>query len=349
MRLQTIARVKSALIRTDRLSSSAHQYARKTGLEIKISQGIYLSRSFLLSAKDHWHMQELVSAARIIATHIRMGDIVFCKDSALFLYGIQAKQPCPDVYVRSDHAYGRHLNFPAVRLDGELILPSGKVRMCHATLTHSERKTVGGMECVGPVQLLVECTSFRNTRDALASASSLLSALVRDPLLGGGRGKEGAEALRAEAFRGVEGREGFPGRRRSGRIIEAASLDCDSLAEAYLVALLHEEKIYGWKQQYEVRTSSGVRFIDCAFPDKGIGIEIEGKVKDSLFLRSATDGHVAYYNRAAELSLLGWRVIPIPAADVLYSGDKAAETIALALKQAKEPSFLPYVLNPEHY
>lgn len=324
--------VRNALILTDRGNSDAHKYARDQGLEIKISRGVYLPRDFLRSAGKRWETRSLVYAARVLAAHQRMSDIVFCKETALFLYGIQATTMCPDVFVRSNHAYGRHLDFPAVFLDGEVVLPAGKVRMCHSALTHSERQVTDGLACVGLVQLLVECSTFSSARDALASASAVLSAIVRHPLTRDVDGREGAERVRGEALRGIAVREGFPRRKRAQRIVEAASADCDSLAEAYLVALLNEEGIFGWKQQYEVRTQQGKRLIDCAFPEHRIAIEIEGKVKDSLFSRSTSEGHRAYYNRVAELAVLGWTVVPIPASDVLYFPHKAGQTLSCALR-----------------
>lgn len=334
MRQELQAAVHKRLIFTDGLSSKHHYYARRQGAQVKISRGVYLTVDVFQEAQTWWEKQEIVAYVRILAAQRRMKEVVFCKESALFLYGIQQGRISPHVFVRSGHAYGQHLDFPAVSVENTLILPAGKVRLCHSALTHSEKQEIGGLTCVGLTQLLVECATFRSTREALALASALLSAVVRYPLTRDADGRVGAERIRGEALRGIGLREGFPRRRRAQRIVEAASADCDSIAEAYLVALLHEQGFYGWKQQYEVQTHRGKRLIDCAFPEQKIAIEIEGKVKDSLFDRSTSDGHMAYYKRAAEISLIGWVVVPIPATDVLYYPGSAAQTLSSALQMA---------------
>lgn len=328
MNQNLIEQVRSVLIFTDRKTSGAYRSALAKGKIVKISRGAYLPSSTLEFAEGYWLRQEIVAIARVLAVFRRMGEGLFCRETALLLYGIQQFRIPVDVYLRSGHAYGNHMDFPEVRLKGTLILGAGKVRISHAMPTHSEQVMVGGIPCVGLVQLLVECSTFRSTRDAVAAASSLLSAIVRRPSTREADGRGSAESVRSEALRGIVSRDGFPRRRRSQRIVEAASKECDSIAEAYMVALLHEAQIYGWKQQYEVQTYAGKRLLDFAFPDHKIAIEIEGKIKDSLFSRSATDGHVAYYNRTAELALLGWMVVPVPASDVLYYPEKVMQTVA---------------------
>lgn len=327
MNARLIELVTENLVMTNRSTSDRSKYLRACGKHIRISRGVYVPRGLFTSHLTYWQKQEIVAIARILATMNRMKDVVFCKDTALFLHGIPQKKISPNVYVRSAHAYGKHLVFPEVWIGNECILPEGKLLVSHAVPTHSEPCYVSDIPCVSLVQLLVECVAFKGDEEALASTSALLSSLARQGGMPREIGEAEVEKIRGQALLGVKTKEGFRGRQRAARIIEGASTKCDSIAEAYFVAMLVDQGISGWMQQYEVRTPSGWRFIDFAFPEMRVAIEIEGKVKDEIVGRATIEGHVAYYNRAAELSTLGWRVIPIPATDVLFNPLKARHTL----------------------
>lgn len=329
--LSLVEKIQGQIVWGNRAASNRNRYARNNGRLIKISHAVYLSRAVFTPDLSFWEMQSMVAIARILATVRRMEDIVFCKDTALFLHGVPQKIIPTNVYVRSDLAYGKHVQFPAVWIGEQCVLPAGKVRVSHATLTHHEECYASELPCVSLVQALVDCVVFKGDEEALASASALLSFVARRRGVPREYAEAEAEKIRGQALLGVKTREGLRGRQRTARLIEAASAKCDSVAEAYAVALLHEQGIVGWTQQHEVRTASGWRFIDFAFSEQRLAVEIEGKVKDEIVGRSTSEGHIAYYNRAAELSAMGWRVIPIPASDVLYNPMKARHTLLQAL------------------
>ena len=78
-------------------------------------------------------------------------------------------------------------------------------------------------------------------------------------------------------------------------------------SERRLHQLLRRAAITGWVPQYEVRVPSGVAFIDIAFPERQLAVEVDGRRyhdDDSDRFDSDRQPH-------NELVALGWRVIRV--------------------------------------
>jgi very-short-patch-repair endonuclease len=78
-------------------------------------------------------------------------------------------------------------------------------------------------------------------------------------------------------------------------------------SERRLHQLLRRAAITGWVPQYEVRLPSGVAFIDIAFPEPQLAVEVDGR-------RHHDDGSDRFDSdrqRHNELVAMGWRVIRV--------------------------------------
>jgi very-short-patch-repair endonuclease len=78
-------------------------------------------------------------------------------------------------------------------------------------------------------------------------------------------------------------------------------------SERLLHRLLKRAAITGWVPQYRVRIASGFAYIDVAFPERMLAVEVEGR----LFHDERSDRFESDRRRSNELTALGWRVLRV--------------------------------------
>lgn len=118
-----------------------------------------------------------------------------------------------------------------------------------------------------------------------------------------GRGRQALQLM----WQAVESSPDRPGNALRRKVLRSSRDRPWSEAERLVHQQLRDAGITGWRTNHEVRTSNGrVYFLDVAFPEEGIDLEVEGY--------SVHGGPAAHYNdcgRQNDLVLDGWRPLRV--------------------------------------
>jgi very-short-patch-repair endonuclease len=98
-------------------------------------------------------------------------------------------------------------------------------------------------------------------------------------------------------------------------------------SEAALHRILRRAGVTGWEPQHRVRLPTGVAYLDLAFPDQRLVLEVDGK----LFHDRLSDAFESDRARQNELILAGWRVLRFTWRMVNDDPDGVADRIRRAL------------------
>ncbi len=131
----------------------------------------------------------------------------------------------------------------------------------------------------------------------------------------GGRARE--SEIKADWLR-VAGEIGrAPGAARARRVIGAADAGCESIAEGVLTWFLRAHGIRPWRTQVPTSVGSRVLYPDVRIDDAGVALECEGQKKLGTDGREVARNAHALMRRSNELGAAGWRVVFLPAAEIL--------------------------------
>jgi very-short-patch-repair endonuclease len=187
-------------------------------------------------------------------------------------------------------------------------IPGPQPQTIHVTTGRALRRAASGVtvhrtaltaDCITTFDGLPLTNRITTTIDLLRSESGVRA---RDLLDYSVRlGTIDADTL-LDAVRREPGRAGNTALRKLVAGIEPGA---DAESERILHRLLRRAGITGWVPQYRVRLASGFAFIDIAFPDQRLAIEVDGRRphgKDAEQFESDR-------TRQNELIAAGWRVL----------------------------------------
>lgn len=134
--------------------------------------------------------------------------------------------------------------------------------------------------------------------------------------------------------------ERWPGTLAQGLVLQLADGRCESIGEARTLHLMYRQGLPKAEPQYAIEDESGrvVAYVDFAWPELGVFLEFDGKIKYQKLLRdgeSPTDVVLREKKREELICrLTGWRCIRITWAD-LYRPERTAAVIRSVLFPAR--------------
>jgi very-short-patch-repair endonuclease len=109
----------------------------------------------------------------------------------------------------------------------------------------------------------------------------------------------------SELAEAVDDGRGLAGNAQPRRLVGGAEPGADAESERVLHRILKRAGLTGWVPQYRIRLADGVAYVDAAFPEQRVVIEIDGcRNHDAKSGRFESDR-----TRQNELIALGWRVL----------------------------------------
>lgn len=331
MRVHDLTRVFMGLHLTSRNKRRASSQSGKKNGTLKIARGVYLEADLLAECSDRWQQRAYVLLARILAAHaLAQGNIIFGHYTAMFLNDVPMRFFQTDVWARMERGDGTTLHFPEVIFRGEQILPAGKVRLLSGAQIDEPTK-LGLVRVSGYQQLLLEM-AVPDDFEALVCASSILSTFVEQRTNGREKRVEIAADLRERACAKIRAHQWIRQPKKALRMIEMASGQCESGAEAAMYAILRtslpkecSERVI---QQKEIVSRGRRFFLDFALPHLKIGFEVEGLGKNVQRGLNEQEAHQAFCERNLYISGEGWDIYPFAAKECLYQPDKVKNTVS---------------------
>lgn len=332
--------VSRQLVPTQRESYPSLRKRIESGQLIKIARGWYLPREAIEQWTHLWEKHAVVMAARIIVTARQLGqNLSFTADSALLISGLAQYRASSDVHARIDQALPRsRLSFPAVQMDGRVIVQAGKLRLRQGMASQRQLDVTTGLRVADLSTVVADIARGPDPVKALAEVSILIHEVVKDMPRGDPQGAIRSEAFKEECLMAVARTPRCSNNLRARHIITTADPRCESIAEGAFLAFLYQQGCKPWEQQLEIRTSAGRFFADFAIPELKLIIEIEGYSKHVTNGGSAQKGHQAFVDRASQLLQAGWRPIALTAREVLFQPDSVASKLRAHIPEA----FIPH-------
>ncbi|HCB03813.1 MAG TPA: hypothetical protein DEQ43_06125 [Nocardioides bacterium] len=183
-------------------------------------------------------------------------------------------------------------------------------------LTH-----LNGVTVTSPTRTALDCTTVMDVEHGLVVVNDLLhrKLTTKEALM------EGQEYM---AF--------WPGSLQQGLVLQLADARCGgSVGEGRTLYMIFEQGLPLPEPQYPIRDRSGeiVAYVDFAWPDLGVFLEFDGKIKYQELLRegeSPTDVVIRERNRERKICrLTGWECIRIVWADLRHPERTAAHIRAV--------------------
>ncbi|GAA1937928.1 type IV toxin-antitoxin system AbiEi family antitoxin domain-containing protein [Nocardioides marmoribigeumensis] len=271
------------------MSDAALKRAVRSGELVKVRHGAYVAGELWATADQR--ERHVVTARAIHRTH---GErIAFSHHTAAVLHGLDLwKVGLGEVHLtRADGKHGRHA--------GDLIHHQG-------ALPASEIQVIRGLPVVGPARAAVESASLLSVEQGLVTVDSVLRL--------GLCGIEEVEERRAAT-------EHWPDSLGLQVVVSLADARHASVGEDRTAHLLWRANLPRPDPQYEV-WEGGVLLgiVDFAWPELGVILEFDGKVKYEKHLRpgeSAADAVVREKKREDRIrEATGWIVIRVTWADL---------------------------------
>lgn len=182
-----------------------------------------------------------------------------------------------------------------------------------------------GLEVMSPTRMALEVTTVADVEASLCVVSHLLR-----------EGMTTMEGLRAR----YESMQHWPDTLHTDLVLRLADGRFESVGECRAYYLCFREGLPMPEPQYEIRDETGrvVHRVDFAWPDLGVFLEFDGKVKYEKLLREgqrASDVVLAEKRREDEIRrLTGWRCIRLTWADLADPARTAAKIRALLVERA---------------
>nr|NLI49130.1 DUF559 domain-containing protein [Propionibacterium sp.] len=166
------------------------------------------------------------------------------------------------------------------------------------------------------------------SRDGVRFASMALTALHLARQLGGGPLDE---ALRsgvrlADLWEALEQCPGSPGNSRVRQLLADSRDEPWSEAERAAHRALRAARVRGWVANQPLLLAGRRRYLDLAFPQQRVAVEIDGRG-----FHCTWDQRVADMARDRELAAAGWRVLRFPAALVFAEPDRFVREVMAAV------------------
>ncbi len=176
-----------------------------------------------------------------------------------------------------------------------------------------------GISVTSPTRTALDCACLLDVERALVVVSDLLH-----------RGLTSVEHLQAmEKFMSQ-----WPGSLSIRLVLNLVDARCESVGERRFLYLAWKQGLPRPDAQHEVTDEAGQRYrLDFAWPEQGVWLEFDGRVKYEKFLKegeSVTDAVLREKRREEEIArLTGWRCIRITWADLEHPERTAGKIRAL--------------------
>jgi very-short-patch-repair endonuclease len=187
-------------------------------------------------------------------------------------------------------------------------LPVAASRSIHLTVAPAVRPTAAGI-LLHRVTLMPGSITTIGDLPVTRRSATVLDLLRSEPLLSARNLLDRAvqqgwiDARRLEAA--LVDQPSRTGNRQLRRLIVAIEPGADAESERVLHRLLRQAGLTGWVAQYRVRLPSGLAFVDVAFPEHRLAIEVDGR----RYHDANSDAFERDRSRQNELHACGWRVL----------------------------------------
>lgn len=194
------------------------------------------------------------------------------------------------------------------RRDGRTGRAEAGVRQHRGRLLAGDETTVRATPTTSPTRTALELTTVLGVEPALVQVNDLLH-----------RGLTTAEQLSARYENGMEH---WPSSLRTDLVLRLADSRIESVAESRFVHLAWRQHLPAPQPQVEVADANGVvrARVDFAWPEHGVFLEVDGRVKYQKLLRPGQDvvDVVLREKKREELvcRLTGWRCLRVVWADL---------------------------------
>ncbi len=211
------------------------------------------------------------------------------------------------------------------RVDGRIGRPEAGVRQHRGTIDLGDVIRRNGVPVMSPTRVALEVTTMTDVEHGLVVVDDLLH-----------RGLTTQSQL-AERYSGMTF---WPHSLATDLVLRLADPRIETVGEARSYHLCFSQHLPMPQPQFEIRDSSGqvIHRVDFAWPELGVFMEFDGKVKYEKFLRPgerASDVVVREKKREERICrLMGWRCIRIVWADL----DRPAATAAMIRDALFPPS-----------
>lgn len=181
-----------------------------------------------------------------------------------------------------------------------------------------------GLEVMSPVRLALEVTTMASTEAGLVVVNHFLNC---------------GAATQEELLERYQVMEQWPNTLRTGLVLHRSDPRAESVGESRTLHLIHDAGLPLPELQYPILDANGreVARVDFAWPELGVFLEFDGKVKYEKLLKPgqrASDVVIAEKRRERLICrLTGWRCIRIDWSDLA----RPAATIALIRRELTAP------------
>jgi very-short-patch-repair endonuclease len=244
-------------------------------------------------------------------TENEVRGLVRRRDLSCLLPGVYAPRPVPDSFLQRAWAAvlwsGGVLSHRSAAVPWELAVPrtpaieisvahSWRRRVPHGVRLHRLVRGVDGVTESAGLPLTDRVTTIVELlrSERIGIATSLLDRSLQRGWLGP-----------ADLTQAIVAGRCRPGNRQLRELIDSVEPGADAESERILHRLLRRAGLTSWVPQYRVQLPGRVAYIDVAFPEQRLAIEVDGRRYHDEF----SDHFESDRTRQNELQAQGWRVL----------------------------------------
>lgn len=273
------------------------------------------------TAPKKWQRAEYLYHCQLQAVAARSTNVVFVGPTAAFLLGLPVRVDRVAIHVAATSYYTAHLPSWMDRSCG--ILHRTRSVKTHVGATPSVVVGHSGLPCASLADTCVWAARFAPAEEAFAVVNEALRRFVPEHLQRSSDALEACDCFRQELFALLRKFDGGRGIRQARQVIALADPRCESPAESRAFAAAIATGL-PFELQVPVLASSGKRyFIDLAFPDARVGVEIDGQIKYDRGGEQTSGVLQAERQREREIEHLGYSIFRFCWSDLLHVEDVA--------------------------
>lgn len=306
--------VNASLLRSNRRTRSAVDFARNHGQALKITRGYALDREALAAAGSVYEERQIIQCARAVAAQALHADSQLAGPTALLAQGIQhwQEERLP-IYLQVAHCrdYNKTPFFDVLTPRGSLV-PAVPLKLTILNRSCQTTQLISGIPTVDPLTAGVQSVRLLPDECGFVAFMMTAQAVAKNDRwdLEGTRSRL---ALLQEVC--LEECRDLPRRARGRARYFAASRrmahPMDSVFEARLAWLLSHAGLEQYVTQHEVVVANDHYFLDFAFPEIGVALEPDGRAKFGATVREVHETREALELRREAIESMGWIMVRV--------------------------------------
>lgn len=320
---ELIRKVDRALLKTSRFARYTHH--KKHDNLLKIRRGYYLNTSILDTAKDLIERRLIIFIAQcLIVCDLSPEHIALTHEAALAFLNIPILELPREIRLSyRERRWRLRTPFPTVTYNKKQLAPS-RVARFHRDSTDIEYQQLSSLNtctlrltCLQ--NLLLDLALQGQQRSAFASSCLLLRGLLHAPFRSKQEIRQRTVDFLNHMGKYLENKHCRPPKSVASQFCQHLDPNIESLPEGALLWDLHANQATRWELQYTIHNYRA----DFCFPDERFIVEVEGASKLGISSDERHRSAAKLINRSSQISNLGFSVIALSAADIMFKPQQA--------------------------